>query len=162
VVEGIEGALERLADPSLREAQRAIALRQLVHLVGDLHQPLHVSHAEDRGGNDVEVEWFGEPSNLHRVWDTGIVREALGRSWRRIAEQIEAGLAQETAADWEAGSVVDWTHESYRLSVDVVYPSVGAERSLGRSYAAEHADLVATQLARAGVRLASLLNRIWP
>jgi hypothetical protein len=162
VVEGIEGALERLADPSLREAQRAIALRQLVHLVGDLHQPLHVSHAEDRGGNDVEVEWFGEPSNPHWVWDTGIVREALGRSWRRIAEQIEAGLAQETAADWEAGSVVDWTHESYRLSVDVVYPSVGDERSLGRSYAAEHADLVATQLARAGVRLASLLNRIWP
>ncbi|HVS66697.1 MAG TPA: S1/P1 nuclease [Thermoanaerobaculia bacterium] len=164
VIDAVESALERLADRSLPDLERAVALRQLVHFVGDLHQPLHVSHAEDRGGGRIEVRWFGEPTNLHWVWDTGIVRESMGRSWRSIATRIEAGLRRGDAspvAGWRSGSVVDWAHESYRLSVEVVYPSVTTDRTLGRSYAATHADLVTEQLAKAGVRLAWLLDRVW-
>lgn len=162
LVDGIGRALERLRDETAPSAERANALRQLVHFVGDLHQPLHVSHAEDRGGNQIDVRWFGRRSNLHWVWDTGIVRESLGRSWREIAREVEDEAVGSEATSWRTGSIVDWVRESYRVSVEVVYPSVPTDRRLGREYAASHAELVETQLAKAGIRLAWLLEKIWP
>lgn len=163
LVDGLERAIERLRDPGASRSERAVALRQLVHFAGDLHQPLHVSHAEDRGGNQIDVEWFGQPASLHWVWDTGIVRVALGRSWSGIAAQLEADQLADGAREreWRSGTIRDWVHESYRLSVEVVYPSLADGRRLGREYAATHAKLVETQLAKAGIRLAWLLDQIW-
>jgi hypothetical protein len=161
VVDGIRDAVAILGDQTMAREERATALRLLIHFAGDLHQPLHVSHREDRGGNDVAVAWFGEPSNLHWVWDTGIVREALGRRWSSIAGELERRIANSELGDpdtWRAGDVVDWTHETYRLSVEVVYPSSPPGARLGREYAREHRRLVETQLAKAGVRLAALIE----
>ena len=65
----------RLRDPNASLADKQLALRFIVHLVGDLHQPLHVGKCCDRGGNDVKVNWFGKPTNLHAVWDSQLVDE---------------------------------------------------------------------------------------
>ncbi|HVS13874.1 MAG TPA: S1/P1 nuclease [Thermoanaerobaculia bacterium] len=165
VVDGIRNALATLRDTGRPREDRVVALRQLVHFVADLHQPLHVSHAADRGGNAIEVRWFGEPSNLHWVWDTGIVRQELGRSWREIAATLERQLRRGALGEveaWRTGDVVDWTHETYRLSVGTVYPSARPGARLGREYARSHSRLVETQLAKGGVRLAWLLDGVWP
>ena len=58
----------------LPSAERTEALKFLIHFVGDIHQPLHVSHARDRGGNDIKVEFFHDRTNLHRMWDSGLIR----------------------------------------------------------------------------------------
>lgn len=160
LVDALRDERAKLADRTLPDAERREALRILVHLMGDLHQPLHVAHRDDRGGNDVAVEWFGQPSNLHWVWDTGLLRDR-GR-WGELADRLHARLQEalvaREAASWRRGDVVDWAHESYRLTVEVVYPSAPPGSRLGRAYAARHAPLVERQLLIGAVRLAAVLE----
>jgi hypothetical protein len=160
IVDALRDARTKVGNHALPRAERREALRILIHLVGDLHQPLHVSHRADRGGNDVGVDWFGQRSNLHWVWDTGLLRDR-GR-WQQLADRLEgslrdARLARE-AASWRRGDVVDWTHESYRLTLEVVYPSAAAGSKLGRSYVERYAPVAERQLLVAGVRLAAVLD----
>jgi hypothetical protein len=161
LVDALRAAERTLGDSSAPREQRVRALRFLAHLVGDLHQPLHVAHRADRGGNDVAIEWFGQPANLHWVWDTGVLRDS-GR-WLELADRLggqlrDARLEREAQA-WRRGDLVDWAHESYRITVDVVYPSAPAGSRLGRAYVAKHAPLAERQLLIAGVRLAEVLER---
>jgi S1/P1 Nuclease len=160
VVDALREALRTLRTPSAPRADRIRALRLVAHLVGDLHQPLHVAHRADRGGNDVAVEWFGQPSNLHWVWDNGVLRDS-GR-WLELADRLTAQLRDvriaREAERWRGGEPVAWAHESYRLTVEVVYPSAPAGSQLGRDYQAKYAPLAERQLLIAGVRLAAVLE----
>ena len=160
LIDALRDAQRTLADDSAPRADRLRSLRLLAHLVGDLHQPLHVAHYADRGGNDVAVEWFGQPSNLHWVWDTGVLRES-GR-WLELADRLTAELRdarlERDAERWRGGEPVAWAHESYRLTIEVVYPSAPPGSRLGRDYQAKYAPLAERQLLIAGVRLAALLE----
>ena len=73
LVVGINTCIEVLKDKNASKKDKAFHLKMLVHLVGDLHQPLHVGHKEDRGGNAVKVDFFWKKSNLHRIWDSGMI-----------------------------------------------------------------------------------------
>src|SRR6185295_5248767 len=73
IVAKLEEMQKKLADATTPKAERVEALKWVVHLVGDLHQPLHVSHGEDKGGNDIQVTFFGRPTNLHRLWDSDMI-----------------------------------------------------------------------------------------
>ena len=157
-----------------RAGDRAEALKFLVHFVGDLHQPLHVSFREDRGGNNIKVTFFRRQSNLHKVWDSGIIGRAQLND-DEFAAELEAALndqsgdeefetANETTrqkiARLQGGTVDDWANESFRLALSNAYDAVprnGTAR-LGQAYYDSNWKVVDDQLTKAGLRLAKLLN----
>lgn len=155
---------------------RKEALMFLIHLVGDVHQPLHCAtdQPDDRGGNDKRVCFFGvcrEPDgrakNLHGVWDSDILVHE-GRSERAIIRAIEADLAGRSAAEiarMAAGGPVAWANETHALAVRAAYadlprPDRAGVYHLGGAYEAKDAPVVDTQLTRAAVRLAAVLERL--
>lgn len=162
-----------LADRGRRPAERAEALKFVVHLAADLHQPLHVAERDgDGGGNAVRVRWMGEwerggrgrrPWTLHAVWDSGLIRET-GRSATAYVRHLETSLAAEDERALARGGIVDWAMEAHAVARAEVYrdaagralPARGAR--LGRDYFTARIGAVDRQLARAGVRLARLLN----
>ncbi len=164
----IIGALERfqrvLADTRHPRAERAEALRFVTHLVGDLHQPMHCADNRDRGGNDVDVVFFGEvlnpfsgtPWNLHAVWDAGLI-ERRGLSVSDYARRLAPRVGRDSVSKIERGAVVDWVLESHRAAVETIY-RLPPDRSLGDDYADRALPIVDEMLAKAGVRLARLLN----
>lgn len=156
VLWAIQRHVEMLAEPGAR-ARRAQALSFLVHFIVDVHQPLHVGREEDRGGNAIDVEFRGEKSNLHRFWDTDVLR-LDGLSVSEYAARIEPLVRMFAGRDHT--SPADWAAESFELR-PLVY---GFRRrgegpvSLDDAYleAADFATRV--RLAQAAVRLAATLN----
>jgi len=158
IVDALKEAVETLGDRSRSDEDRRLALRLIAHFVGDIHQPMHVSHSADRGGNRIEVDFFGQDWNLHSVWDSGIISKRRG-SWRRLARALHK-TPREIDAAWTDQSVLSWVKESYKLSVDVVYPSVAPGDRLGRMYVEAYRPIVDVQLHKAGLRLGALLNAV--
>jgi hypothetical protein len=150
-------------------ADKRDAVRFLVHMIGDLHQPLHMANDDDRGGNDLYV-WLPrerEPRRLHEVWDTRLVTLARARraesNW---SKELLDRYTREIPA-WQRGTVEDWARESHQLAVDVVYANLPGVTCHGRStdhveltreYVDQGKDIVPTQLTKAGVRIAMVLN----
>ena len=162
VVEAIERFERVLRDRGAGREERAEALKFLVHLVADVHQPLHVGYASDRGGNEIRVRWFGESTNLHTVWDTHLVehQQLSFSEWVRFFGHAEPG---EIAA-WRRSTLGDWVRES-RSMLPAVY-DFGGSRSdrtpyLGYDYIFKHHEGVKQLLLRAGIRLSGLLNDIF-
>jgi hypothetical protein len=152
--------LELLAATSRSDARRREALAFFVHLLGDLHQPLHVGRLEDRGGNVITVNFDGQEMNLHQLWDGGLLRSASLRpeDYRRSLEPlVELG-----ALAWEHGELEDWAEESRRLR-PWVYDFDARRRvpRISRRYAETGRQLTSLRLAQAGVRTAWLLNQLW-
>ncbi len=158
VIWAIEKMVAKLKSGNLSTEQEAINLKVLVHLVGDLHQPLHVGNGTDRGGNDARVQWFGENSNLHRVWDSEMI-DGKQLSFTELADFIDDQLNDETIAEWQSTSVLDWAYESQALLDQVYdYPENGR---LSYEYSFLNFDTVELRLLQAGVRLAGLINEIY-
>jgi hypothetical protein len=129
--------------------------------VGDLHQPLHCEDNDDRGGNDVAVLYRKAHTNLHAVWDSGLLRSMAGED-QLLAALVEAITADEAAA-WSAGTVEEWTNESFQAARTTVYGLLppapkGQTVPLGEWYAQMAEPVVEQQLEKAGVRLAAILN----
>jgi hypothetical protein len=157
VVAQIENDRRVLADHRLRDGVRAQALRFLIHFVGDLHQPLHAEDNDDKGGNDVRVYIGRERASLHRVWDSDVV-EALGPDTGIVALERSISPAQRKA--WASGAPAQWANEAHAIARDQIYPPLNNRRELRlpRDYAFRQAPVARLQLAKAGVRLAWLLN----
>jgi hypothetical protein len=147
-----------LADRSRPDAERAEALLFLVHFLGDLHNPLHVVDRDDRGGNNVVVTWHGRTTNLHAVWDASLLSAAgldedrwLGRL-RKVGKRLDR-------KEVERGGIPEWAAESQALARQFVY-ALPAPPELAEGYGVENLPRAEDRLARAGIRLAALLNRI--
>lgn len=153
-----------LADSRRPRAKRAEALRFVTHLVVDLHQPLHSADNRDRGGNDVLVTFFGEalnpfsgkPWNLHAVWDGGLI-ERRGLSVSEYARRLTRHIGRGRASEMERGTVADWALESHRAAVATSY-RLPPDRNLDDDYADLARPVIDDMLAKAGVRLAKVLN----
>jgi hypothetical protein len=160
VIAKIADLRKTLRDPDSTPEQRREALMYLIHFVGDMHQPLHCSDNNDRGGNGVRVVFFDRQTNLHSVWDSGLVGR-LGTE-----DQLFPGLSKESARrakKWSKGTVEDWAEEAHRASQKVVYgklPKVaaGTPVPLGAAYEKVADPLVRVQLEKGGARLAAVLN----
>ena len=160
-----------IAAPALlawSSAERLLALKFLIHFVGDLHQPLHAADHDDKGGNCVSLlpSEAVHQKNLHAYWDVGSV-EALGGSAAEIAGKLDAGVTAADVKRMAAGSPRSWAMESFDLGKRDAYalsirPTCGggAESvALSAAYQAQAQKDAAAQLLKAGVRMASLLNR---
>lgn len=140
--------------------QKIFALKFIIHLVGDLHQPMHVSREEDKGGNSIQLNFNGQGSNLHRVWDSGLI-EKQGLTYEQLAASIDKATPSEMKK-WQAQPIIDWLYESYQASSQL-YKEVDSmkSRSIGDSYYNEHITLVGDRIEKGGIRLAGVLNTIF-
>ena len=166
VVSKVEDFRKQLADANLTREERQKALKFLVHFVQDMHQPLHVGHRDDRGGNDLQVQFFGEGSNLHRVWDSGLIERQYQDEAALVADLEKIAVAG-TTARWESGSVEDWATESLlvarRAYVDPYTKSaLRSGNKLGLPYLETNLPSALERVAQSGVRLAAMLNAIFP
>jgi len=160
-----------LRDPKASLADKQLALRFIVHLVGDLHQPLHVGKCCDKGGNDVKVTWFGKPTNLHAIWDSQLVDEEQ-LSFTELAAKLERHISNQDVLDWWDINPRDWISESGKIR-DTLYPSLpmsqdgknegkgGSAPELSYSYVYKFTPLMERRLSQAGVRLAAYLNDVF-
>lgn len=144
-----------LVDPAASREDKQRALRFVVHLVGDLQQPLHAGNGTDRGGNDVSVSFFDKLTNLHAVWDMDIIdREKL--SYTEWTNWLDAHITPEDIEEWSATSPADWADESAAIR-DGIYPDEDAG-DLSYGYVYDHLGTINDRLARGGIRLAGYLN----
>ena len=134
------------------------AIMALVHLVGDLHQPLHVGLAEDKGGNDIQVRWFNDGTNLHRVWDSDMINH-FNMTYTELAENTDK-ISKEQVKFLQKGAIMDWANETQQLAIKV-YSSAEVGEKLGYNYAYNNFELVRSQLQVGGVRLAKVLNDLF-
>lgn len=147
-----------LKNPTLSHSEKEIALRFLIHLVGDLGQPLHVGRDEDQGGNKIPVTWFGEHSNLHKVWDEHLVDF---QQWSYTEYAIMLNVASKTQVhQWQNTPIEDWFYESHILS-DKIYSLTPPNSKLSYQYNYIFVADLNQQLLKSGVRLAKLLNDIF-
>jgi hypothetical protein len=152
-------ALERFAavlrDPNASAADKRTALRFTIHIVGDVHQPLHAGRPGDRGGNNVRVTWFGDQTNLHSVWDSGMI-DSRQLSHSELADWLAGSITPEQVVAWSNPDPEAWIAESVTLR-ETLYP---ADPKLSYAYAYRHGSALDGRLARGGVRIAAWLNRI--
>ena len=185
VVSAVLMFAERVVDESLSEIERRQAMMFLVHFVGDLHQPLHAGNAEDRGGNDIDIAWFGNERRLHSIWDSGIIDAVTGREpWPLMAERLHEGVTDSDRVAWTVSDPRDsdeirgamltqavgrWVYESRRLADTHAYRAEGFNggevfedgTELGQGYAEHCAGVTELRLRQAGVRLGALLNAVF-
>jgi len=158
LVTGINTCISVLKDKHSTDDDKAFYLRMLVHLIGDLHQPMHIGRKEDKGGNTIQVQWFGKGTNLHRVWDTDMIEE-WNMSYLELADNTE-DLSKEQVKSIQQGNVIDWVHDTHKLS-KIAYQSVEVGEDLKYRYSYDHFSTVRKQLQKGGIRLAKLLNDIF-
>lgn len=147
-----------LKNGSLSQEKELEYLKMLVHLVGDLHQPLHVGRGDDRGGNDVEVYYFNQKTNLHSVWDTKMI-EGQNLSFTEMAWHLNARADKNTIKKLQSADLSEWLKEaqSYR---PMVYDLPDNNR-LYYEYGYKYFHVVEDRLLAAGIRLAGILNDIY-
>jgi hypothetical protein len=163
VVSRLEEFRRILADPRAPKARRRMALRYVVHLVEDAHQPMHVGDRRDRGGNALQLQFFrDDATNLHQVWDSGLLRQGF-RNERDLVDELINLARQPQARDWPKAQVEDWINESleaarqaYRIPGSRDFLRSGMR--IGRDYEEANLPLAVQRLAQAGVRLSEVLN----
>ena len=156
IIQTLERIVRELKMKKLTAKQHREYLLILIHLTGDIHQPLHVGARNDRGGNNIRLTWFGNPSNLHRVWDSDMI-DYSRLSYTELAQSLETP-SEELVRTWQNTSFGDWARESQ--AYDHQLYAYGNGR-LGYDYAYINYPIVRKRLLQAGIRLAGILNDLY-
>ena len=158
IIQGIQTCIKKLNDPTTAKEDQVFYLKILVHLLADLHQPLHLGLEEDRGANDIKVKWFGKSTNLHRVWDTNMI-ESYNMSFTEMAYH-KFPFSEDEASVMQDGDVLAWFEET-RILTQEVYLSASSGDQLGYAYSYQWMPTVRKQIHKAGIRLAKTLNELF-
>lgn len=158
IVIGIEYCKEVISDSSSAKEDKIFYLKLLVHLMGDLHQPMHIGLKEDRGGNDFEVKWNYSNSNLHKVWDSQII-DSYGMSYSELVDNSKH-LTFSEVNEIQNGDVLDWIAETHNLTKEI-YSELKPGDNLRSSYSFKYLDIARFQMQKAGIRLAKVLNELF-
>ena len=118
VVTAIREQIRVLADSLAPRNQRVLALRILVHIVGDMHQPMHMGHLSDLGGNKTPVKFFDRDTNLHSIWDGSLMNSGHAWSYTEWADQLDRLSPEEQLVE-TAGNVDDWARQTYDIATRV-------------------------------------------
>ncbi len=156
VIQTLERVITELKSKKLSPAEQIVRIRILTHLLGDIHQPMHVGGRNDKGGNDVKVSWFRTDSNLHRVWDSDIIDDTK-LSYTELAESIEKPTDAEVS-QWQKSTVREWAKESQTFEKQVYDIGNG---KLGYRYSYLYYPIIRHRLMQAGIRLAGVLNEVY-
>lgn len=148
-----------LKNKNLPLEQKRMYLRLLIHIVGDIHQPLHVGRPDDLGGNRIKVMWFNESTNLHSVWD-GTLIDFQKLSYTEYAKSINY-VTKAQKKEWQQQNLAAVFFESYSLAEKIYAGITQPEQKLGFRYNYDYIDMLNTQLLKGGVRLAGILNDIF-
>ena len=158
IIAALDTIKKGLKDPATPVEKKRFYLKMLIHLIGDLHQPLHVGRPEDKGGNTIQVFWFGQASNLHKVWDSDLL-DYFKMSYSELAAN-ELSLSPNKIRTIQQDTPVDWLAESVQIA-DKIYASAQNGKHLGYDYAYNWMEVVREQLQKGGIRLAKELNAIF-
>lgn len=156
IIATLRRVIQALKSKKLTHDEEVMYLKILIHLTGDIHQPLHVGARDDKGGNDVKVMWFHTPSNLHRVWDSDIIDDSR-LSYTELAKSLPVP-SEAQRREWQGASVEEWAFESQSYQPQVYDYGNGR---LGYRYAYLNFPIIRSRLLKAGVRLAGILNEIY-
>src|SRR4030095_4751533 len=169
IINKVNQFIAELRSVSVTKSERILALKFLLHLVGDLHQPLHAADNKDRGGNDVKVIFgdFATPGNLHAYWD-GRVVELMGNDPRAVGAALNKQITKAKAEEWSKGTPTIWARDSFRHAKSVAYNFAGTQQftddkgikgiRLNVAYDNRAVPGAREQLSKAGVGLAAALN----
>jgi hypothetical protein len=162
LVQKVEDFEVMLRDPNTPPEQRREALMFVIHLVGDMHQPLHDSNNNDKGGNDVHVTYDGRNTNLHSLWDSGLLGK-MGKEDDLFPAYLQE--SERNAKKWGKGSVESWSEQSHKVSVKVAYgllpkADTDAPVTITPAYEAQADPVIREQIEKGGARLARVLNEV--
>ena len=156
-VEKVNEFINVLKNKRSKKEDKQIALKFLVHLIGDLHQPMHVGNGKDRGGNDIKLKWFNAPTNLHRIWDSDLIN-LQELSYSEYSDYLLLNEDRGKIRKWQGDDVLTYIHESRDLR-NQCYDFSG--ENLKWEYFYKHKELLEKRLLQGGVRLSGELNRIF-
>lgn len=155
VVAGIKECKRILKSNADNETKKQY-LKFLIHLVGDLHQPLHVGNGRDAGGNSIKIKWFYDPTDLHAIWDSRMIN-SKNWSYSELSENLQLEFGYSDGV--QIGSTEDWAHEALQYRTQIY--NYGSKGYVGYDYLYKNWPLVKSQLWKAGLRLAEVLDEIF-
>jgi hypothetical protein len=141
------------------QEQQKFALRLLIHLVGDLHQPMHTARKDDLGGNKIQLTWFGEKTNLHGIWDEKLI-EFQQLSYTEYVRAINHPTPQQLLT-WQKTDLKNCIWESYQVCNKIYATGIKNDDKLSYRYNFDWIATVNEQLLKGGIRLAKILNDIY-
>ena len=149
---------EQIKNKNTSDKDRKIALMFLIHIVGDMAQPMHTGRAGDLGGNKIDVTYFGKKTNLHSVWDSDLI-DSQKYSYTEFAKLIDIKTKDEVKKV-QSGTVADWIYETHKLANNI-YANTPSGSNLSYGYGYKYDGLLEQQLVNGGLRLAKLLNDLF-
>ena len=158
VLAAVTDLYNKLKAGGLSHEEEHICLRMFIHLVGDMHCPMHAGHRSDLGGNQVPVVLFGRPTNLHSIWDSGIIEAAHKWGYMEWQQQIDRPNCD--VESLQTGTPEEWMRETVGLSAEI-YRKTPEGANVSYDYVNDYTPLIEDQLLRGGIRLARLLNEIY-
>lgn len=159
IVKALRMNIATLANPDKSREDKQLAMKMVVHLMGDLHQPMHMGHSTDRGGNNVKVKYFGRDANLHGIWDTNLVESAHKWGYTEWQQQIDR-VPEEEEVVIIGGNIDDWGQQTV-AQCRKIYNTMPANASFSYDEVAEATPVIEAQLLLGGLRLAHVLNSIY-
>lgn len=148
----------QLRDQSLSADQKNEALKYLIHLIGDAHQPMHVSRKEDKGGNTIQLRFDEKGTNMHSLWDSKLI-DHEGLSQEDIARTYDQATPAEIKK-WQSDSPLEWIWESYQISSEL-YAGIKPGQTIDEAYYQKYIPVIRKRIDQAGIRLAGELNKLF-
>lgn len=159
VITAVNSLAAELKKGGLDPEKEKLDLMMLIHLVGDMHCPMHAGRKSDRGGNNVSVKFFNSPRKLHSIWDTDLVESAHKWGYIDWEHQIDRATKEEKR-EIVNGSTLDWFNETHKIA-EQIYKDTPADTVVSYDYISKYSPVIEQQLLRGGLRLAKLLNEIY-
>lgn len=159
IITALTEQIAKLKSHNLTKDEEALALKIVVHLMGDLHQPMHFGRKTDLGGNKVQVRFFDTGTNIHHVWDEDLVEKGHKWTYDEWTNQLDR-LSKDEMKQLCEGTLDDWGKESYEYAKKI-YATAPSGTKISYDYIAEWTPVVEQQFVRGGIRLAYILNDIY-
>lgn len=160
VVTAIDNIVAELKSGTLTAEQEAVNLKFLIHLVGDIHAPMHAGRLSDLGGNKTYVNYFGRRTKLHSLWDTPLVEDIHRWSYTEWQRQLDKMCTKKQKKQIAQGTAADWLAESHTIATKI-YEESPENKRLAYDYQNLFAPHIEERILAGGIRLAALLNEIY-